>query len=558
MKPPARPQASGATQSALRDLLTTHESSPAPLEGPAWHRRSDGLQPRSLFVEILDWMLAPLLLLWPLSVAITFIVARSLADEPFDRALVDHARVIAEETRTYLKGGPLPENRALGNLLPGLQSGDMSYQIIANDGEMLRGDAAMPPPALYDFPEPGRVKLRTDLLEGDEVRIAYVHLITDEAEGAEPLLLVQIAEKLGSREALANQIIRGIIFPQFVILPIAALLVWLGLMRGLRPLARVRERLHDRGSDDLSPIDPASVPAEIVPMVDAFNELLGRLDDRVGAQKRFLADAAHQMKTPLAGLRMQAELALRERDPASLRRSLEQIAIGSDRAARLIGQLLSLARTENQRAIAHFEELDLAMLARETVAEWAPAALARRADFGFEHDGQPAPIRGSPVLLRELLGNLIDNALRYTPHGGRITVRLRREAAQAILEVEDSGPGIAAADRALVFERFFRVMGAPGDGSGLGLAIVKEIAEQHGATVAVGGAEPREPHLEGAGAPAATTTPDAAAAIADPPGGASVSSPGVGALFTVRFPCAETAPAPRSAARFDSPRGLGL
>jgi two-component system sensor histidine kinase TctE len=162
------------------------------------------------------------------------------------------------------------------------------------------------------------------------------------------------------------------------------------------------------------------------------------------------------------------------------------------------------------------------------------------------------------VLLRELLGNLIDNALRYTPQGGRITVRLRRDAEHAVVEVEDSGPGIAAADRALVFERFFRVMGAPGDGSGLGLAIVKEIAEQHGATVAVGGAEPREPHLEGAGAPAATTAPDAAAAIADPPGGASVSSPGVGALFTVRFPCAETAPAPRSAARFDSPRGLGL
>jgi two-component system sensor histidine kinase TctE len=545
MRSAARGRASGSAPSALRDLLATHESSPAPLEGPAWGRRSDGVQPRSLFVEILDWMLAPLLLLWPLSVAVTFVVARSLADEPFDRALVDHARVMAEETRSYLKGGPLPEGRLLGNLLPGLQGGTMSYQIIAHDGEMLRGDAAMPPPALYDFPEPGRVKLRTDLLEGDEVRIAYVHLMADEAEGSEPLLLVQVAEKLGSREELANQIIRGIIFPQFVILPIAALLVWLGLMRGLRPLARVRTRLHDRSPDDLSPIDPASVPAEIVSLVDAFNELLARLDDRVGAQKRFLADAAHQMKTPLAGLRMQAELALRERDPASLRRSLEQIAIGSDRAARLIGQLLSLARTENQRAVAHFEALDLAALARETVADWTPAALARRADFGFEHDGQPAPIRGSPMLLRELLGNLIDNALRYTPAGGRITVRLRREDAQAVLEVEDSGPGIAVADRALVFERFFRVMGAPGDGSGLGLAIVKEIAEQHEASVEVGGSEPRDPHLDPEDAATATAsvhddrTSDAPEARPRQDHENAVPGPLTGAVFTVRFPLAQ-------------------
>jgi two-component system sensor histidine kinase TctE len=513
-----------AGSSALRDLIDTRDSSPPLPEAESGNARTSSAQPRSLYAEIIDWMLAPLLLLWPLSVAITFVVARSLADEPFDRALVDHARVLEQEARRYLAGGPLPEGPQLGALLPGLQAGDISYQIIANDGEMLRGDAAMPPPALYDFPEPGRVKLRSDQLNGLEVRIAYVHMLADD-ETTEPALLVQVAEKLGNREDLANQIIRGVIFPQFVILPLAAVLVWLGLARGLRPLRRVRERLHDRGPDDLSPIEAASVPAEIEPLVQAFNELLARLDDRIGAQKRFLADAAHQMKTPLAGLRMQAELALRERDPVPLRRSLEQIAIASDRAARLISQLLSLARTENQLAGAHFEALDLAPLARDTVTEWAQAALARGIDFGFEHDGRAAPIRGNPVLLREMLGNLVDNALRYTPTRGSVTVRLQRDGDDVLLAVEDSGPGIALSDRPLIFERFFRVIGTPGDGSGLGLAIVREIAEQHAATVAVGGAEPPEPHLEPEGSQAEGAVP----------------RPRAGAVFTVRFPLAPTA-----------------
>ena len=514
-----------ATPSALRDLIATHDSS-APLPEAASNARGDAApQPRSLYAEIIDWMLAPLLLLWPLSVAITFVVARSLADEPFDRALVDHARVLEQEARRYLAGGPLPEGPQLTGLLPGLQAGDISFQIIAYDGEMLRGDSALPPPALYDFPEPGRVKLRSDQLNGLEARIAYVHLLADD-ESTEPALLVQVAESLGNREDLANQIIRGVIFPQFVILPLAALLVWLGLARGLRPLRQVRERLHDRSPDDLSPIEPASVPAELGPLVQAFNELLGRLDDRIGAQKRFLADAAHQMKTPLAGLRMQAELALRERDPVPLRRSLEQIAIASDRAARLISQLLSLARTENQLAGAHFELLDLALLARDTVGDWAQAALTRGIDFGFEHDGRAAPIRGNPVLLREMLGNLIDNALRYTPARGTVTVRLRRDGQHAELAVEDSGPGIALADRPLIFERFFRVLGTPGDGSGLGLAIVREIAAQHEAMVAVSGGVPNEPHeLQSAGLPGSEGTTHG------------------GAIFTVRFRCLPEQPA---------------
>jgi two-component system sensor histidine kinase TctE len=203
-------------------------------------------------------------------------------------------------------------------------------------------------------------------------------------------------------------------------------------------------------------------------------------------QKRFIADAAHQMKTPLAGMRMQSELALRQLDPDEIHRSLEQLAKSSESATRLVNQLLALARAENQpQAGLAFEPVDLAALARATVQDWVQASFAHRIDLGFEQPDDPVEIAASPLMLRELLSNLIDNALRYTPAGGSVTVRVRRDGEQAILEVEDTGPGIAPAERARVFERFYRILDSGAPGSGLGLAIVREIAHQHGAEVDV-------------------------------------------------------------------------
>ena len=483
--------------SVIADLLATRESGPRsadpanPAQRESWRQGLTSTpEERSLFGEILDWMLAPLLLLWPLSVAITFVVARSLADAPFDRALVDHAQVLAQQAQTYLRTGDLPPTRQLRDLMPAATESYSPFQIVATDGELQRGESDLPPPALYDFPEAGVIKLRSDHYQGAEVRIAYTHVEPDETGAARSAMLIQVAEAQDKRDRLANEIIKGVIFPQFVILPLAVGLVWFGLSRGLSPLRRVRQRLRDRQPDDLSPIDRTGVPAEITPLVEAFNELLGRLNERIGAQQRFISDAAHQMKTPLAGLRTQAELALRERDPAQLRRSLEQLAISSDRAAHLISQLLSLARMENQRDASPLQPMDLTPLAREVVLDWANAALDRRIDFGYESEEEALPIAGHPILLRELFNNLIDNALRYSPGGGRVTIRLRREDQHAVFEVEDSGPGIAMHERELVFERFYRVLGSQVDGSGLGLAIVREIATQHGATVTIGGRDP--------------------------------------------------------------------
>ncbi len=299
--------------------------------------------------------------------------------------------------------------------------------------------------------------------------------------------LVQVAETLEKRSQLANEIIRGVIVPQFVVLPIAVVLVWFGLSRGLAPLADLQQRIRLRQPDDLSPIDARGAPEEIAPLVSSFNELLARLSQNIEMQQRFLADAAHQMKTPLAGLRTQAELAVRETDPQELRRTLRHIAVSTERATHLINQLLALARAEYQGSDpSRFEVVDLVPLARDLVRDSVAEAIARQIDLGFEEPEQSARVVAAPMLVREMLKNLLDNALRYTPRGGSVTVRIRKLEGSVYLEVEDNGPGIPEGERQRVFDRFYRILGTNVDGSGLGLAIVREIAEQHDALIRVG------------------------------------------------------------------------
>ncbi|TFV88128.1 sensor histidine kinase, partial [Oxalobacteraceae bacterium OM1] len=246
--------------------------------------------------------------------------------------------------------------------------------------------------------------------------------------------------------------------------------------------------IRARRPDDLSPIESGQVPEEISPLVRSLNDMLERLSQSIQMQKRFIADAAHQMKTPLAGMRMQSELALRETDQEEIHRSLEQLSKSSESATRLVNQLLALARAENQTPENKpLAPLELSELARTTVQDWVQLSFTHRIDLGFEQPGHPVMVRGNPLMLRELLSNLIDNALRYTPAAGSVTVRVRTNPLerQAILEVEDTGPGIPASERSHVFERFYRILGSNVEGSGLGLAIVREIAQQHDADVEI-------------------------------------------------------------------------
>jgi two-component system sensor histidine kinase TctE len=298
--------------------------------------------------------------------------------------------------------------------------------------------------------------------------------------------LVQVAETLEKRHQLANQIIKGVILPEFIILPIALTLLWFALVRGLSPLTTLQDHIRSRRPDDLSPIDAQALPEEISPLVRSLNDMLARLSQSIQSQKRFIADAAHQMKTPLAGMRMQSELAMRQSNREEIQRSLEQLSKSSESATRLVNQLLALARAENDSPQAtSLALIDLRTLVRDAVRDWFPPALARQIDLGFEDDDVALPVRGNATMLREILNNLIDNALRYTQRGGRVTVRVRAdtERHQIVMEVEDNGPGIAPAERGHVFERFYRILGSEVEGSGLGLAIVREIAQRHDAEI---------------------------------------------------------------------------
>ncbi|MEP6506097.1 MAG: ATP-binding protein, partial [Betaproteobacteria bacterium] len=399
------------------------------------------------------------------------------------------------------------------------------YQVRNAQGDLAGGDAELGPP-LEQRQAADEMQFRDDTVHNDAVRVAYLWVGTP--AGVNSGVVVQVAETFDKRSRLATEIIKGVILPQFVILPLAVLLVWLALARGIAPLNTLQQRIRRRESQDLSPIDEHDVPEEVAPLVRSINDLLARLDHTMASQKHFLADAAHQMKTPLAGLRMQAELAQREidagGDPQSIKRSLRQIARSSQSAAHLVNQLLAMARAEDTEQARRQQEVHMVKLATEVVRDFVPRAMDKRIDLGYEGpEADPASPRlvGQPMLVRELIRNLVDNALLYTPAGGTITVRVMPDpyGQVIVLQVEDTGPGIPEDEREQVFQPFYRALGTEVDGSGLGLAIVKEIADKHGATITI------------------------AAARSVAAGGAETP----GALFTVRFPCVPPRGAPASA-----------
>ncbi|MGZ8254274.1 MAG: sensor histidine kinase [Burkholderiaceae bacterium] len=433
----------------------------------------------SLFGEILDWMLAPLLLLWPMSVTLTYLVAQSIANGPFDRNLGEAVGVLSDYVTEFKGQVTLQLPIAAREVLRADSADAVYYMVLGLRGEFVAGDPDLPLPPEDEAPGTGEVKFRFEQSRGNDVRIAYAWREFKQ-NGESRHALVQVAETLEKRSQLANEIIRGVIVPQFIVLPIAVVLVWFGLSRGLAPLAALQDRIRAREPNDMSPIDPRAAPEEISPVVVSFNELLERLSRNMQMQQRFLADAAHQMKTPLAGLRTQAELAIRETDPQQLKRSLCQIAMSTERATHLINQLLALARAEHQSTDpARFEVVELNAIARSVVQELVPDAISRRVDLGFEPTERPVRIVGVPLLVREMMLNLVDNGLRYTPEGGSVTLRIRQHKEAAFIEVEDTGPGIPEAERQRVFDRFYRILGTNVDGSGLGLAIVREIVERH-------------------------------------------------------------------------------
>lgn len=451
---------------------------------------------RSLFGEILDWMLTPLLLLWPVSLALTWLVAQSIAGKPFDRALEYNVQALAQ--LVTVQGGRAAFNlpQPAREILRADDSDQVWYQVLGSQGELLAGERDFPAPAGRDGAASGETRLRDAEMRGLDVRIATTWV---PVPGAPPAL-VQVAETREKRSVLATEIIKGVMLPQLVILPLAVLLVWLALVRGIKPLSELEERIRRRRPDDLSPLDEKVVPLEVAPLVSSVNDLLTRLKGSIATQKRFLADAAHQLKTPLAGLRMQADLAQREQFNAEeLKQSLKQIGRSSMRATHTVNQLLALARAESSGSTLVRQPCDLAALAIEAVRDTVPRAMERRIDLGYDgaQPGTPGvTVQGNPTLLKELVRNLLDNAVSYTPSSagqpGVVTARVLADpfGGVQVLQVEDTGPGIPESERELVFQPFYRALGTNVDGSGLGLPIVLEIAQQHRARITVEDAHP--------------------------------------------------------------------
>ena len=441
---------------------------------------ADYEHPNSLFLEIVDWMLAPLLLLWPISIIGTNHVAGQIANQPYDRALADDVGALMRLVKVDGDRVTVDLPASARTVLHADDSDVLYYQVVGPDGKMIQGDRDFPQPLLPAKPEAGKILFRDERIDGETVRAAYAFI---PVAGDLPPLVVQVAETRRKREALSSSVIYGVLLPQFAIIPLALILIYLGLTRGIAPLGGLRDLIRGRRPADLSPIPANRVPVEVRPLVVAFNEMMERLEDNLQAQQRFIAEAAHQMRTPLTGLKMQTEIALSETDPARMRHALELIAESTERASRMVNQLLALARAEASHETLHgVAPLDLNALARGVAEEWVVRALAKRIDFGFEDSGRPLWIEGVPLLLHELLNNLVDNAIKYTPPGGHVTLRVRA-AEQALIEVEDDGIGIPFAERGRIFERFYRVLGTDSDGSGLGLTIVAEIAELHRASV---------------------------------------------------------------------------
>jgi two-component system sensor histidine kinase TctE len=434
-----------------------------------------------------------MLLLWPISLVLTWVVAQSIAGKPFDRALEYNAGALAQ--LVSVANGRVQFNLPLParELLRADDSDTVYYQVLGGRGEFLSGERDLPLPPDDEKVVPGEVHIRDGEVHGVDVKIAYtwVKVALPDAGPA----LVQVAETMEKRSVLATEIVKGVMLPQFVILPMAVLLVWLALVQAIKPLNQLEERIRARKPDDLSPIDAQVVPLEVAPLVSSVNDLLMRLKDSIATQKRFLADAAHQLKTPLAGLRMQADLAQREgANTEELKLSLRQIGRSSIRATHTVNQLLALARAESSGSAMPRTTCDLADLTMTVVRDCVPRAIEKRIDLGYEGTqpgAEGGQLAGNPTLLKELIRNLVDNAINYTPSSlekpGVITARVLTDpfGKTLVLQVEDSGPGVPLAERELIFQPFYRALGTEVDGSGLGLRIVLEIAHQHNATVSM-------------------------------------------------------------------------
>ncbi len=434
--------------------------------------------PRSLRAQLLLRLALPMALFVIVDSAVSYFVALHFANLAYDRWLLDSARSLAQEVKAQ-------KGRVTFELPPTaleiFQWDDVDktfFKIESSHLGFMAGDKGVPAP-----PDLSAARTQPNYFDstmrGQRVRV--VSMVIEPKDSPEEVI-VQVAETLNKRRGLMTEILLAVLVPQVLLVVVGGFHVWIGINRGLRPLHTLTHEIAQRSPRDLAPIPDTRVPREVRTLTRTINVLLGRLAAAIATQQRFIANAAHQFRTPLAGLKVQVERVVREPHAATMDPALEQIQHCADRISHLTTQLLVLARSENALDTQRFSRIDLCDLARDICMDWAAKALQKDIDLSFDGLPDVLPVQGDPNLLRELLINLLDNAIRYGKSHGHITVRLARDPSPTLV-VEDDGPGIPTSEIERVFERFYRLPGSPGDGCGLGLAIVKEIADLHGAQI---------------------------------------------------------------------------
>lgn len=457
-----------------------------------------------LRTQLLTWLLVPLILLLTADTFVSYWVALNFSKRAHDRVLVEVAREVALHLRGSNGGLALDMPPEARRVLLTDPVDRIHFEVAAIDGRRIDGEAIAG--ANGDATKRRRAEAFYDgEMAGAPVRIVELQVEPDAASGRAGAV-VRVAETKTKRNELAREILLSVVLPQLLLILIAGVVVWVGVVHGLAPLERLRQAVASRSGRDRSPVAVDSVPGEVSPLLESINGLLARLDNVLTLQSRFVSDAAHQLKTPMAALNTQLELVLRETDPQRMREALQQIQPRFERMSRLVSQLLSLARNEPDAVTAvTLSPLDLNALALDVATGWVPEARRRQVDLGFEDAGTPVQVRGDPVRLRELLDNLLDNAVRYSRAGGRVTVRVI--GLPPTVEVNDDGPSIPPQERQRVFERFHRLLGSTQDGSGLGLAIAQEIARLHHGEITL-----REDASDGIGNTFSVVLPSAARA----------------------------------------------
>lgn len=435
------------------------------------------MKPASLGQRLFLSVLLPALALVSGLCALVYFRAREIGDISYDYNLEITARTLALKVSELNGEIHIDFPVEVIPLLRRLHVDSRFYQIVDARGAIVAGLADLPEPP----PGGDDIQLYSRRYHETELRIAAVSIpLADKVRHARVL----VAETLNGRELLAQKALREIGEIAALFLVVLVVVGFLGIRYALGVIDPLRVAMERRSVKDLSMIEDRFIPAEVRPLVLALNGLLARLAEELHRQRRFISNAAHQLRTPIAGLRTQIELAMRDIEPGKSQMTLGNLQQGIDRIGRAVSQLLTLAAAERSLETQQLVPIDLCTVAAEAARDLVPQALSKEIDLGFDGVESGALVLGDPASLRELCSNLFENGVRYTPTGGTVTARIVVDQ-EVHLFVEDTGPGIPMSERTRVFERFYRIPGSPVGGSGLGLAIVKEIADSHRARIKI-------------------------------------------------------------------------